>query len=242
MYTEHSAQIAAFEAAVAALAQKNKSPEIPRPEIKPEPSAWDEVRGFEKLTLSDWPGHQSCIIFLGGCEFRCPTCHNYALAWTPQKLPVYPRTEIKAYLSARAKWLDGIVITGGEPTENPRLAELLTELRTYGLPIKVDTNASRPDVVRSLLEGGLADAFSVDVKGPYRKYPELTGNVMGEDQARENLNRIFRMAEANPGRFLFRTTQVPILSDADVDEARGYLPEGASHTTQKFVPPRRTHA
>lgn len=76
-------------------------------------SAWHHIHGFERLSLCDWPGRSSCVIFLGGCNMRCPTCHNWQLAWEAEKLPVLARKDIEAYLNARRTWLDGIVITGG---------------------------------------------------------------------------------------------------------------------------------
>ncbi|MUM77942.1 anaerobic ribonucleoside-triphosphate reductase activating protein [Pseudodesulfovibrio sp. F-1] len=202
--------------------------------------AWKYVRGFENLSLCDWPGRHCCILFLGGCNLRCPTCHNAVLAWDMHALPAVDPARIKTYLRDRAGWLDGVTITGGEPTATPYLAELLLEVRKCGLPVKLDTNGMRPDVVQELLELGLVDVFAVDVKGPYAAYPALTGHAVSEIAARANLERIFAMAEARPGAFYFRITRVPALTDGDIATARGYLPQNFTLTLQDYVPPK-TH-
>ncbi|BCS90115.1 anaerobic ribonucleoside-triphosphate reductase activating protein [Pseudodesulfovibrio sediminis] len=200
---------------------------------------WNYVRGFENLSLCDWPGRSTCIIFLGGCNLHCPTCHNFELAWDMNALPPMDPVRIKAYIRDRAGWLDGITVTGGEPTIVPGVAELLFEIKKFGLPIKMDTNGMRPEVIKELLEYKLVDAFAVDIKGPWYKYPSLTGNAVSEIAAQANLARIFELAKANPEAFYFRTTQVPDLTDKDLAIAQAYLPLGYELTIQKFVPPRR---
>lgn len=205
-------------------------------------AAWNSIFGFERLSLCDWPGYASCVIFTGGCNMRCPTCHNWQLAWEAASLPVFPRKDIERYIRARAGWLDGIVITGGEATEVEGIADLARDLRAYGLPIKMDTNGLRPDVVELLLRDNLVDAFSVDVKGPWHLYPRLSGNTTSAAEAERCLGHVFRLAMGNPGVFLFRQTRVPLLSDEDVEMTRTYLPEGHTLATQDYIPPRRKHA
>lgn len=208
--------------------------------MKESAGVWEYVRGFENLSLCDWPGRTSCIIFLGGCNLHCPTCHNYQLAWDMHSLPVIDPRRIKSYLRDRAGWLDGVTITGGEPTTVPGVGELLYEIRKSGLPIKMDTNGMRPEVVRDLLRYKLVDTFAVDVKGPYAKYPALTGNGVSEIAAKANLARIFELAQARPEAFYFRITRVPGLTEADLATAQDYLPLEYQLTIQNYVPPRRT--
>lgn len=205
-------------------------------------SAWDHIFGFERVSLCDWPGMSSSVIFLGGCNMRCPTCHNYQLAWNSHEMTVYPRREIESYLTARKRWIDGVVITGGEATTVTGLSGLIRDLHALNMPVKLDTNGMRPDVVLSLMEQNLVDLFAVDVKGPYRKYPQLTGGTTQPDEAERNLGIIFALAERQPQSFLFRLTHVPLLNDADVDEAKSYLPQGFTLKIQRYVPPRRPHA
>jgi len=200
---------------------------------------WDYVRGFENLSLCDWPGRSTCIIFLGGCNLHCPTCHNFELAWDMHSLPAIDGGHIKAYIRNRAGWLDGVTITGGEPTIVPGVAELLCEIRKFGLPIKMDTNGMRPDVMQDLLEYNLVDMFAVDVKGPWHKYPSLTGNAVSEIAAKSNLTRVFELAQMKPEAFYFRTTRVPGLTEDDLATAQDYLPLEYELKIQDYVPPRR---
>lgn len=200
---------------------------------------WNYVRGFEHFSLCDWPGRTSCVIFLGGCNLRCPTCHNHELAWSMNRLPAIPENDLKVFLRNRAKWLDGVTVTGGEPTCVSELGELLYEIKKCNLPVKVDSNGMRPEIIKDILDYRLADVFAVDVKGPFAKYPELTGDAMSAIAARSNLEKVFELARKRPDSFYFRLTKVPGITAGDIDEARGYLPEGFELKLQEYVPPRR---
>lgn len=203
---------------------------------------WDHVRGIEPLSLCDWPGKAACVFFMGGCNFNCPTCHNFDMAWHMEKLPVIPEEDIKSFLRSRAKWLDGVTITGGEPTLVPNLGKILLEIRkASNLPIKIDSNGMTPETLQDLYEQGLVEQFAIDVKGPYEKYPALSGQAVTADTAQKNLEKIFELAKINPEAFYFRITKVPLLTDADVETARGYLPDGFDLTVQKYIAPRREH-
>lgn len=201
---------------------------------------WDRVRGMEPVSLCDWPGKVSCVLFTGGCNLRCPTCHNASLAWTWEELPPLDRDAVLADLRRRVRWLDGITLSGGEPTCVPGLEGLLEDLASTGLPVKLDSNGSAPDVLERLLRDGLVQTLAVDVKGPWRMYPGLTGSGMTADGARESLMRVFDLAQSYPGRVYFRCTKVPALSCADLQETRAQVPPGLPLNLQEFVPPRRT--
>lgn len=205
-------------------------------------SAWSNLRGLTSLSLCDWPGRSACVLFLGGCGLHCPTCHNAGLAWNPERYPVLFTPDVLRFLSSRAGWLDGIVVSGGEPTSDPNLLPLLADLKRLGLPVKVDTNGMQPDVLAAILKHGLAQAFSVDIKGPFDKYPQLTGGAVSQATATARLTAILDLAAHHPEAFLFRLTKVPLLDDADVDIARSYLPHGFTLAIQTYIEPRRTHA
>lgn len=211
-------------------------------ETNDQKSGWNHVRGLEPLSLCDWPGMACCVIFLGGCNLSCPTCHNFDMAWNMEKLPVITKNEIRSFLKERAVWLDGVTITGGEPTTVPNLGEILYEIGKFNLPVKLDSNGMLPDILEDILEQGLAKQFAIDVKGPYEKYPALTGLAVTSEAAKKNLEKVFALAKAHPDAFYFRLTKVPILTDEDVETARGYLPEGFDLTIQKYIPPRRENA
>ena len=205
-------------------------------------AAWEFLRGLQPFSLCDWPGRASCVLFFGGCNLRCPTCHNFELAWNMHELPKMDRDKILKHLEKRAAWLDGVTVTGGEPSAVPGIDRFLEEIRQFGLPIKMDTNAMRPATVRSLLEKDLVDVFAVDVKGPYGKYPELTGDACSPEAAQERLGAIFEMAAQVREKFYFRLTKVPCLTEADMETARAYLPEGFELKLQDYREPRRSNA
>ncbi len=199
---------------------------------------WDRVRGMVAVSFCDWPGKVSCVLFTSGCNLRCPTCHNASLAWKWQNLPALPRETILTDLKKRRRWLDGITLSGGEPTILQGLDVLLGDLKATGLPVKLDSNGSAPDVLERVLREDLADSIAVDVKGPWSMYPELTGGKMTERTAKICLERIFGLALSHPGRIYFRCTKVPALSIEDLEETRGQVPEELPLTYQEFVPPR----
>lgn len=201
-------------------------------------SAWSSLRGLEPASFCDWPGKVSLVFFLGGCNLRCPTCHNHTLAWSADSLPLVAREDALALVDKRLPWLDALVVTGGEPTLCPDLAEWVLELKTFGLPCKVDTNGLEPGVVETLVSGGAADKVAVDVKGPWEKYPQLTGGRCSPGRARDSLEAIFSLARVWPERFFFRCTHVPLLSDEDLDRVRECLPAGQPLTVQSYVVPR----
>ncbi|MFV0421984.1 anaerobic ribonucleoside-triphosphate reductase activating protein [Oleidesulfovibrio sp.] len=205
-------------------------------------SAWSYVRGFERVSLCDWPGYNTSVIFMGGCNMHCPTCHNFTMAWSPDQIAPVSKDSIMRFLENRVKWIDGVVVTGGEATLVPELETVLRDLRNLNMRIKLDTNGMRPLVVESLLNAGLVDLFAVDVKGPWELYPNLSGGTHQPEEARKNLTEIFRLAQASPESFMFRLTQVPILTPQHIETARQYLPQGFTLKLQDYVPPRRSHA
>ena len=136
----------------------------------------DSRFGLQKLTLLDYPGKVACTIFLHGCNFRCPFCHNASLVVVPQEeSTMLTFDELKDFLLKRGKILDGACITGGEPMLRDDLADLLEVLRSYKLMIKLDTNGSFPDRLKDVVERRLVDAVAMDVKNTYAKYYETTG-------------------------------------------------------------------
>ena len=199
--------------------------------------AWEYLRGIAPVSLCDWPQRVCSVLFFGGCNLRCPTCHNQSIAWHPRTLPPLNAPDVLENLAQRAKWLDGIVLTGGEALLVPGIEEVIRDVRTLGLPVKVDSNGMRPDLIRALFDKDLVDCFAVDVKGPWEKYPELTGQCASAEQAREGLADIFAMAAQSPESFYFRCTQVPCLTDEDIETTRSYLPSGFALTVQKYIEP-----
>ncbi|MFW5997291.1 MAG: anaerobic ribonucleoside-triphosphate reductase activating protein [Desulfovermiculus sp.] len=201
---------------------------------------WSSVRGLQPGSLCDWPGHVSAVLFLGGCNLRCPTCHNAGLAWTPEIYPPLSRENIQKFIQSRRTWLDGLVISGGEPTTVPGISELLTEISSFGLPLKLDTNGLLPNVIHSLFTQGLIQAVAVDVKGPWSKYPLLTGGCCSQQQAKNALEDIFALAQEYPETVFFRCTAVPDLTSEDLQQVQEYLPSGSSLSIQAYIPTDNT--
>lgn len=133
-----------------------------------------EIQGLQKLTLLDYPGKVACTLFTGGCNFRCPFCHNAELVvGTPQ--PALDSEELLSFLRKRAGLLDGVCITGGEPLLHTELAELLRTIRQLGYAIKLDTNGSRPQFLKELVAAGLVDYVAMDIKNAPNKYGQTIG-------------------------------------------------------------------
>ena len=133
------------------------------------------ILGLQKLTLLDYPEHLAAIIFLGGCNFRCPFCQNSSLVLEPETLPIISREEFLAFLKKRKGILDGIVVTGGEPTLHADLPDLLRAIHDAGYLIKLDTNGTNPIMLQSVIEEGLVDYVAMDIKAGRRNYRRVCG-------------------------------------------------------------------
>ncbi len=133
------------------------------------------IAGLQKLTLLDYPGQVACTVFTGGCNFRCPYCHNASLV-LPERLGAEDETEeVLAFLKKRRGVLDGVAVTGGEPLLHDDLPEFLRRVREMGYRIKLDTNGSFPDRLCAVVEEGLADRVAMDVKNAPVLYAETAG-------------------------------------------------------------------
>ena len=134
-----------------------------------------DIHGLQKLTLLDYPGKVACTVFLGGCDFRCPFCHNGELVAGPLPHPETDDKALLAFLNKRRGLLDGVCVTGGEPLLRPELPDLLARIKELGFLVKVDTNGTHPDRLRALVERGLADYVAMDVKNGPTRYAETAG-------------------------------------------------------------------
>ncbi len=132
------------------------------------------IKGFQKLTLLDFPGKTACTVFTGGCNFRCPFCHNAGLV-TKMDAGIISEGEVFEHLKKRQGILDGVAITGGEPLLQGDIEDFLKKVREYGYAIKLDTNGSFSDKLESIIEKGLCDYVAMDIKNSKEKYPETIG-------------------------------------------------------------------
>jgi len=192
------------------------------------------VAGFVPLSLCDYPGRVAAVVFTQGCNFRCPWCHNgHLLPLSPDPLTRVDEAHVFAILAERRTRLGGVVVTGGEPTLQPDLARFLGRVKSLDLDVKLDTNGSRPDVLRRILEAGLVDYVAMDVKAPWDKYDRLAGVVCDVDAVQASLRLI-----ADSGvPHAFRTTRVdPLLSERDYARLVAQIPVDSAHTWQRFRP------
>lgn len=175
------------------------------------------------MTLLDFPGHVACTVFLGGCDLRCPYCHNYELA-TGQAPPVMEEEELFAFLQKRTGLLDGVAITGGEPCLHRDLPEFIGKIRALGFPVKLDTNGTHPDVLARILERGLVQYVAMDVKNTPAKYA-MTAGLAQIDPA--PVLESIKLIMASGTEYEFRTTVVDELHEERDFAGIGRLIEGA---------------
>ena len=195
------------------------------------------IKGFLETSFLDWPGRLSAVLFLGGCNFRCPFCHNAELVLAPHLVPSIPLETVLERLRALGSWVGGVVVSGGEPTLAPQLPRLLGAIRAAGFEVKLDTNGSAPELVAGLIARGLVQAIDMDVKAPLEPaaYARLAGVPVRVELIRASIDVIRH--SGLPHRF--RTTFVPgLLEPADIGRLRASLPAGSPFVVQGFNPQR----
>jgi pyruvate formate lyase activating enzyme len=192
-----------------------------------------EIKGLEKFSSRDFPGHISSTVFLGGCTFRCPYCHNAELVLRPEMLQTIPADIFLSYLDSRKGWLEGICITGGEPLLHEDLEDLVRVVRDRGLLVKLDTNGSFPERLDRLLGDGLLDWVAMDIKAPLERYREVT-------RSNVEVEAVVRSADLLRGsgvRLTFRTTVVPgLIGREDIVRIGEWLRGAESYLIQQFEP------
>ena len=192
---------------------------------------------FQALSAIDFPGRLAAIVWTVGCNLRCPFCYNGELV-LPERARELPRLnpeEVLAGLATRKGFLDGLVITGGEPTLQGDLLDFVREVRSLGLAVKLDTNGTRPEVLAELLERGLLEYVALDVKAPFSRYPEFTG--VPEDvtpAVRESIG-LLRKSGVD---YELRTTCAPGLSPQDLHRIALAIQGTARYVLQPFFVPR----
>lgn len=133
------------------------------------------IHGLNKTTLLDYPGKVAATIFLGNCNFRCPFCHNSGLVLSADDQPVIPTEQALSFLKKRKGILDGVCITGGEPTIDKELISLIYEIHDMGYPVKLDTNGSHPWILKKLVQNHLIDMVAMDIKTAQESYDKVSG-------------------------------------------------------------------
>jgi pyruvate formate lyase activating enzyme len=191
------------------------------------------VKGLEKFAPKDFPGFIASTVFLGGCNFRCPYCHNAELVLRPERLADIPMDFFLAYLDSRKGWLEGICVTGGEPLLDEEIESFLSIVKQRWLLIKLDTNGSRPETLERLLQADLIDRAAMDIKAPLDRYREVTGAKVDPDAIVSSA----ALLRTSGLPVLFRTTVVPGLIAAEDIESIGRWLQGAPvYQVQQFSP------
>ncbi len=190
------------------------------------------LNGFQKMTLLDFPGRVACTLFSGGCNFRCPFCHNAGLV-IGQEMETYGEEEILDYLKKRKGLLDGVCITGGEPLLRTDIKEFIVKIKELGYSVKLDTNGSRPEKLRELIDEGLVDYVAMDVKSSMEQYGKAVG-IEGFDttEIEESIDLLLE------GRvdYEFRTTVVkPLHRVEDIENLCKRIKGAKRYFLQNFV-------
>jgi pyruvate formate lyase activating enzyme len=194
------------------------------------------IAGFQKLTLIDYPGHLATTVFTVGCSFRCPFCHNPELVVETQNFASVQTNnaekEFLKFLKTRHGKLDGVCITGGEPTIQPDILDFIKKVKKLGYAVKLDTNGTRPDVLRKVITEKLVDFIAMDIKNQPKRYNIATGTKFDIERIKLSVNLI--MNSRIP--YELRTTVVPgIHSEKDFLYIAKWIGGAKSYYLQKYV-------
>ncbi|MFA6348070.1 MAG: anaerobic ribonucleoside-triphosphate reductase activating protein [Candidatus Paceibacterota bacterium] len=195
------------------------------------------IGGFQRFTLIDYPGKLSCIVFLSGCNLRCPFCYSGELV-LPEKIKQQPELseeKILRYLKSRLGMLEGVVLCGGEPTLNFELNDFCLKLKEMGYSIKLDTNGTNPEKIKELIEKKLVDYIAMDIKAPLtaEKYKTATGVDVDIEKIKQSIEIIKSMGID----YEFRTTIVPgIHSEEDIISIANSIGPAKKYFLQQFNP------
>lgn len=205
-----------------------------------------QIHGLQKLTLLDFPGHIACTVFTGGCNFHCPFCHNSGLVLAPEKAPMISEEEFFTFLDHRKGRLEGVAITGGEPTIQADLPEFIRKVREKGFAVKLDTNGQNPDMLGALLSEDLLSYVAMDIKNSRDRYGETIGIP---DFRTDRVEQSVKLLMESSICYEFRTTLMAELHDDTSMEAIGQWIRGAKayylqsyRDSEEIMVPGRFHA
>ena len=189
--------------------------------------------GFEKFTLIDYPGKIAAMAYTVGCNFRCPYCHNPELVDETADDTIHSERGILAFLAKRTGMLDGLVITGGEPTMHDDLLEFIAKVKELGFLVKLDSNGTNPEMLRGAIERKLVDYLAMDIKSPLSRYSRTIGRPVDTAAIRESIGLLM----SSPVEYEFRTTIIKaLLSPEDIEEIGREIKGAKKYYLQKFIP------
>ena len=191
--------------------------------------------GLQKLTLIDYPGKLAAIIFVSGCSFRCGFCYNPELV-LPEKIKEHPKISedfIFDFLKERQGMLEGVVITGGEPTIQRDLPDFLKKIKNLGYSVKLDSNGSNPEMLKELIDKKLIDYIALDIKGPREKYQKITGAEVDLEKIKKSVE----LAKNSNIDYEFRSTILPIVhTKEDIVNMAKWISGAKVYYLQQFRP------
>ncbi|HDJ23790.1 MAG TPA: anaerobic ribonucleoside-triphosphate reductase activating protein [Candidatus Aminicenantes bacterium] len=192
------------------------------------------IKGLEKFAPKDFPGIISATLFVGGCNFRCPYCHNSDLVLRPQQLPDFPLDYLLRFFDERQNWLEGVCITGGEPLLDPEITTFCSLLKNRNLRVKIDTNGSLPSKLRQLLDENLVDVVAMDIKTSLDKYGLVSQAI---DEVALKIKESIDLLLQTDKEVIFRTTVVPGLVEmADINKIAKLIEKAPLYVLQQFEP------
>lgn len=194
-----------------------------------------EIKGFIETSLVDWDGKVVSVIFLPGCNFRCPYCQNIDLIDHPEKFKTIPEEKVFKYLESHRDFIDGVCITGGEPTlhKNKGLTEFIKKIKRDGFLVKLDTNGSDPDYMKQLVKDNLIDFVAMDIKAPLEGYSKAANVKVNTEAVKKSIQFLLSGKIDHE----FRTTVVPTITGLAEMEGISKLIAGAKkYVIQQFEP------
>jgi len=193
------------------------------------------IRGFIETSLVDWDGKISSVVFIDKCNFMCPFCQNWDLIINQDKFPIIEWDFIKEKLKGKKKWVDGVVLTGGEPLCSVQeTTQICKKIKELGLLVKVDTNGAFPDILKKMIENKLVDYVAMDIKAPINERYNI---ATGKQVDLENIKKTIKILMSGDIDYEFRTTCVPGIIDENAIHQIGKTIRGARKwALQEHIP------
>lgn len=191
-----------------------------------------DFSGWEKLSLLDYDEHITTTLFMAGCDFRCPFCHNSSLVLEPNKAPKIPWEEIMEYLAKRKGVLDAVCISGGEPTMMHDLEDKIKDIKSLGYQVKLDSNGSRPEVLKRLIDKKLVDYVAMDIKNSKEKYAMTAGVLLDISKIDQSID----ILKSSQIPFEFRTTAILEYHNLhDFEKIGSWLKGAPKYFIQRYI-------
>ncbi len=197
-----------------------------------------KIGAIQKTSLIEFPGVLSCIVFTQGCNFRCPYCHNPELVLPEKFENTISEKEFFDFLEKRKKYLEGVCITGGEPSIQEDIIDFIRRIKNMGFKVKFDTNGSNPEIIEKLFNENLIDYISMDIKGPFEKYERICGVKVNKEEIKNSIE-IIKKSKID---YEFRTTVLKSqIEISDFEEIGKVIVGAKKYYLQKFIPSKHVN-